>query len=141
MATLRHKVPTHLNIEDKAFFGMTLRQVAIVAMGAALGYGFFKNIPSLPATVRIGGGAAILLAAAVFALWRPLGRGLEEWVFILAHYWWTPRYTLWHPRQPLPEEWRAAGGDWAGAAPRIAWAVGEAGEMQRRAARGRREVA
>ena len=27
MATLRHKVPTHLNIEDKAFFGMTLRQI------------------------------------------------------------------------------------------------------------------
>lgn len=129
MVALRHKVPTQLNIEDRAFFGMTLRQVAIVALGGILGYGFFKNLAGLPAVARLGGGAAILLVAVVFALWRPLDRGLEEWAFILAHHWYTPRHTLWHPRPPVAAEWRADGGDWAGAAPRVAWAARSVGPV------------
>ena len=37
-ATLRRQVPTHLDVEDRAFAGLTVRQVLILASGAAWGY-------------------------------------------------------------------------------------------------------
>jgi hypothetical protein len=35
----RHEIPTHLNVGDKAFVGLTMRQLMTVAVGLGLSYG------------------------------------------------------------------------------------------------------
>lgn len=120
---IRRTVPTHLNLEDRAYLGLTARQVVCLGLAAVAGYGLcLQGYPS-PGPARIAGFAACLAVGAAFALVRPLDRNLEDWLFIVAHYLLTPRYALWRPR-PLAAAPRDGGDhDWAGAAaPLIAWA-------------------
>ena len=49
----RHEVPTHLNIEDKAFAGLTMRQLMVAIIGLALAYSAMSEAP-LPLAVRAG---------------------------------------------------------------------------------------
>ena len=48
----RHEIPTHLNVEDKAFAGLTMRQLMTVAIALALAYGAASE-PPLPVPVRL----------------------------------------------------------------------------------------
>jgi hypothetical protein len=59
----RHEVPTHLNIEDKAFAGLTMRQLMVAIIGLALAYSAMSDAP-LPLTVRLAAGATVLLMTA-----------------------------------------------------------------------------
>jgi len=63
--------------------------------------------------------AGCLAAGALVALWRPGGRELPEWLFVLLHYLALPRRARWQPAAPRPADWRPAGGAFAGAAPRL----------------------
>ena len=45
----RHEVPTHLNIEDKAFAGLTMRQLMVAIIGLALAYSAMSEAPLPPA--------------------------------------------------------------------------------------------
>ena len=74
----RHEVPTHLNIEDTAFAGLTMRQLMVVITGLALAYAAMSELP-LPLPVRLAVGAFVLLTTAAFSLWQPGGRSLEDW--------------------------------------------------------------
>ena len=74
----RHEVPTHLNIEDKAFAGLTMRQLMVAIIGLALAYSAMSEAP-LPLAVRLAVGATVLLMTAAFAFWQPAGRSLEDW--------------------------------------------------------------
>ena len=38
MASLRHEIPTHLNVEDRALFGLSVRQLALLLAGCAAAY-------------------------------------------------------------------------------------------------------
>ncbi len=93
----RHEIPTHLNVEDKAFAGLTMRQLLTAAVGLALAYGVATE-PPLPMPLRLVGAGLVLLAVALFALWRPAGRPLEDWAFVLLRYWAVPRTAVWRPR-------------------------------------------
>ena len=93
----RHEIPTHLNVEDKAFGGLTMRQLMTAAIGLALAYGAASE-PPLPVPVRLIAAGLILAAVALFALWRPAGRPLEDWAFVLLCYWAVPRVAVWRPR-------------------------------------------
>ena len=92
----RHEIPTHLGVEDKAFLGLTLRQLMTAAIGLALAYGAAGQLP-LPAPLRLVTAAAVLVAAALLALWQPAGRPLEEWAFVLLQYAATARIAVWRP--------------------------------------------
>ena len=35
---------------------------------------------------------------ALLALWRPAGRPLEDWAFVLLRFWAVPRVAVWRPR-------------------------------------------
>ena len=93
----RHEIPTHLNVPDHAYLGLTMRQLLTVAIGLALAYGAVSDVP-LPFTLRLAAAAGVLLVTAVLALWRPAGRAAEEWAFVLVRYWATPRVAVWRPR-------------------------------------------
>lgn len=99
----RHEVPTHLNIEDKAFAGLTMRQLMVAIIGLALAYAAISEAP-LPLPMRLGLGALVLLWTAAFTLWQPAGRSLEDWAFVLLRYVSVPRVVVWRVRTPrLPE--------------------------------------
>ena len=66
----RHEIPTHLNVEDKAFAGLTMRQLMTAAIGLALAYGAVSE-PPLPVPVRLIAAGLVLAAVALLALWRP----------------------------------------------------------------------
>lgn len=119
MAGQRHRVPTHLNLEDKAVLGLTLRELACLGLGALVGFTAYGQLAGAPLVPRLLVALACLGAGAGLAFVRPLGRGLEEWCFILLHYLATPRHALWHPRRPDPAEWAGRGDEWAAAAVRI----------------------
>jgi len=94
----RHEIPTHLNVEDKAFAGLTMRQLMTAAVGLGMAYGAASELP-VPIPVRLVAAGIVLVAVAIVALWRPAGRPMEDWMFVLLRYWATPRTAVWRPRE------------------------------------------
>ena len=93
----RHEVPTHLNIEDKAFAGLTMRQLMVAIIGLALAYSAMSEAP-LPLAVRLGAGATVLWMTTAISFWQPAGRSLEDWAFVLLRYVSIPRVVVWRVR-------------------------------------------
>ena len=93
----RHEVPTHLNIQDKAFAGLTMRQLMVAIIGLALAYSAISEAP-LPLGVRLAAGATMLLLTAAISFWQPAGRSLEDWAFVLLRYVGIPRVVVWRVR-------------------------------------------
>lgn len=94
----RHEIPTHLNVADRAFGGLTMRQLLSAAIGLALAYGAASDLP-VPFAARLGAAAFVVVATLLLVLWRPSGRPLEDWVFVLIRYRSTPRVAVWRPRE------------------------------------------
>lgn len=92
----RHEIPTHLEVVDRAFLGLTMRQLLSAAIGLALAFGAVNDLP-LPFGARLAVAGVVLLATAVLVLWRPAGRPIEEWAFVLLRYWSLPRVSVWRP--------------------------------------------
>ncbi len=95
----RHEIPTHLNVEDKAFAGLTMRQLMTAAVGLGLAYGAASELP-VPIPIRLVAAGVVLVVVALLALWRPADRPLEDWAFVLLRYWAVPRVAVWQPRRP-----------------------------------------
>lgn len=93
----RHEVPTHLDIEDKAFAGLTMRQLMVAIIGLALAYAAMSEAP-FPLAVRLTAGGMVLLVTAAVSFWRPAGRPLEDWAFVLLQYASVPRIAVWRVR-------------------------------------------
>ena len=93
----RHEIPTHLNIEDRAFAGLTMRQLMVVIIGLGLAYAAVSELP-LHVLVRLATGVAILGTTAAVSLWQPGGRSVEDWAFVLLRYIAVPRVAVWRVR-------------------------------------------
>ncbi len=119
--TRRHEIPTHLNIEDRALYGLTIRQVMYLIVGAAGGYELWNQWPALPLLVRALLVAQPLVLALIVALLRPHGRSLDDWLFVALHHVTVPKVSVWRPCEPEPEHVRPDGAGWEELAPRIAW--------------------
>ena len=94
----RHEIPTHLGVADKAVLGLTMRQLLSAAAGLSLAYGAAGDLP-LPLPLRLCAAALVLAAVLPLVFWRPAGRPLEEWVFVLLRYRAVPRTAVWRPRE------------------------------------------
>lgn len=117
----RHEIPTHLTVEDKAFYGLSVRQVMYLTSGFSLGYGLWNQATNLPSEVRAILAVTCALAATVFALVRPAGRGLEEWALVLLRFTAIPRVSVWRPRERDANSPVLSEGAWADLAPRPSW--------------------
>ena len=125
-ANQRHEIPTHLEVEDRILFGLTLRQGIVVLVGLSIGYSLYAQLGSLPWPDGGGGGAghpplalrvAVALLPALLALAvavvQPAGRTLEEWLFALARYAALPKQYTWRPRVvSIADEWRGDMESW-----------------------------
>ncbi|MCY4639686.1 MAG: PrgI family protein [Chloroflexi bacterium] len=96
--TGRHEIPTHLGVADRAVLGLTMRQLLSAACGLALAYAAAGDLP-LPLVLRLGAAALVLAATLPLVFWRPQGRPLEEWAFVLLRYRAAPRAAAWRPRE------------------------------------------
>ncbi len=121
MARQRHEIPTHLNVEDKAFFGLSVRQLMEVIVGLSTSSWLWNQWPDLAPSLRLGLAGACLVIAAALALVRPAGRALEEWVFVVLHYALTPKASVWCPCEPDELVSQASAADWAEIAPQLVW--------------------
>jgi hypothetical protein len=116
----RHEIPTHLSVADKAFAGLTMRQLLTVAAGLTLAYSA-ATAPWAP-VFRYGAAAVVVAGTALLALWRPAGRPLEEWAFVLLRYWAVPRITVWIPRDRASEAEQSTRTRYEVLLPEPAWA-------------------
>jgi hypothetical protein len=121
MRRRQHEIPTHLNVEDKLMFGLTMRQFLYVLVGASVSYGLWNQLADGPFALRASVVAACLLLTAAVALLRPYGRPLEEWLLAGCVYAATPRRATWRPRDPSPADWRPAAGAWHELTPSPTW--------------------
>ncbi len=123
MASLRHEIPTHLNVEDKPFYGLSARQFTDLIAGLGGTYSLWNQTPGWPPAARLMLVALSLLVALSVAVLKPGGRRLEAWLFVALHYVVTPKVTVWQRPAPRDADWAANRGDWAELTPmRPSWA-------------------
>ena len=121
MAQQRHEIPTHLNVEDRAFYGLTVRQVMYLTIGLSGGYAFWNQLPALPIVLR---GSLVVLSVALaltFALVRPHGRSLDEWAFVALHHAAMPKASVWRPQGPERTDSHEDSSDWEDLVPQLDW--------------------
>jgi hypothetical protein len=121
MRRRQHEIPTHLNVEDKVLFGLTVRQFLYVLVGASVSYGLWNQMPEAPFALRVSIVGACLLLTAALVLVRPHGRPLEEWLLAACAYAAIPRQATWRPHEPSPLDWRPAAGAWHELTPSLMW--------------------
>lgn len=118
----RHEIPTHLDVEDKAYYGLSARQVTYLVAGFSAGYGWWIENPGLPLAVRGGIVCGCLLLALSLALLRPYGRSLEEWAIVGLRYLAVPRVSVWRAGATRPTPRDRSAEEWLALAPRPDWA-------------------
>jgi len=117
-----HEVPTHLNVEDKVVFGLTVRQFLYMLVGSSATYTMWDQSAALPIALRVSLAIASVSITLAFALVRPSDRPLEEWMAAALLYLASPRTSTWQPRQPDAINWRTAGASWQELVPSLSWA-------------------
>ena len=117
-----HEVPTHLNVEDKVLFGLTVRQFLYMLVGSSVAYTLWEQLTGVGDVARIGVGALCVILTLGFALLRPADRPLEEWLAAALAYTASARCSTWQPLEPEPREWRPPADGWQELAPSLSWA-------------------
>jgi hypothetical protein len=116
-----HEVPTHLNVEDKVLFGLTVRQFLYVLVGSSVAYTLWEQSAGLGDAARICLGTLSIVLTLAFALLRPADRPLEEWLAAALVYAAAPRRSVWRPEEPRATDWRPAAGGWQELEPSPSW--------------------
>jgi PrgI family protein len=120
-----HEVPTHLNVEDKVVFGLTVRQFLFMLVGSSAAYTLWDRSTSLPTPLHAGVAVLTVCFTLAFALMRPADRALEDWLAVALLYLASPRRSTWQPPEPDPTDWRPASAGWQELAPSLSWADAE----------------
>jgi hypothetical protein len=127
MTITHHEVPTHLDVEDKVLFGLTVRQFLYLLVGSSASYALWDQAAAMGDGLRVAGVSLCVGTTLAFALVRPAGRALEEWLVAGLVFAASPRRATWQPVEPVSTDWRPAGGGWQELTPSLAWADDEAG--------------
>ncbi len=96
-----HVNPTQLGAPEKLLWGLTARQLFILALGCSLGYRLWAQCAFLLAYGLAGFGTRLLLAslpvllALAFATIRLGGRSLEIWAILLLRFWGKQKQAVW----------------------------------------------
>ena len=96
-----HKVPIHLETEDKFLYSLTLRQCAVLGIGATMAYtSFFSVFTQFPDAglgfvLGLVVALCLLLCAVALAFATIFGRGLDTWAMVLLVYIAQPRTYVW----------------------------------------------
>ena len=89
---MSHEIPTHLDTADRLMFGLTLRQVMIVAIGATICVWIVTAVDGITGLLLT---LPVAIVVIVVTFIRPHRRGLEEWALIFVRFRVTPRVATW----------------------------------------------
>lgn len=115
LASARHELPTHLQVEDRLIAGLTVRQTLLLSAGLSISYSLWRHLAGVQASIqatlapmhltgltallalvaRLALAALPVAAFALLALARPADRPLEEWVVIMLRYLTLPKAFIW----------------------------------------------
>jgi hypothetical protein len=126
MTPIHHEVPTHLDVEDKVLYGLTVRQFLYLLVGSSASYALWDQAAVLGDALRVACMSVCIGTALAFALVRPAGRALEEWLAAGLVFVGSPRSATWQPVEPVAADWRPAGAGWQELTPSLTWADDEA---------------
>ena len=96
-----YELPTHLQVEDALIAGLTARQLLRLMIGASLAYGVWDQMVWLPPEVRLALAAVLAVIGVLFALLRPGGRPLDQWLLAGLLFVVLPRRLVWRPGAAL----------------------------------------
>jgi hypothetical protein len=104
-----YELPTHLQVEDQLIGTLSGRQSLQLGIGLSLAYGAWDQLRWLPEEVRWGLVLILTVVTVVFALIRPFGRPLDQWLLAGLVFYLLPRRLVWRPavawlRQPSREQ-------------------------------------
>lgn len=86
------RIPADVDTPDKIVYGLTARQLAILAVAAVIGYGIVKAVgPLLPQPVLVAVLTPLAGAAVVVALGRRDGLSMDAWLLAAIRHTRTPR--------------------------------------------------
>lgn len=117
----RYEIPTHLDVEDRLFAGLTPRQLLLLIMGLGLGYSVWQRLHHmLPLLLVLTLAALPGVMSLALATLRPDGRPLEQWLLAILRYFSVPKVCLLErigqggQDQPLStQDLAALEGEWA----------------------------
>ena len=91
----RHEIPTHLDVEDRLFAGLTPRQLLLLCMGIGLGYSVWQRLHHmLPVPLVLLLAIVPALVGVAFATIRPEDRPLEQWLLTVTRYAALPKVCI-----------------------------------------------
>jgi hypothetical protein len=122
MSSQQHEVPTHLNVEDKVLFGLTVRQFLYVLVGSSTSYALWEQAAVYGEALRDVCVVLCVGSTLAFALLRPAGRALEEWLAAAVLFAACPRQATWRPLEPSAADWLPSGAAWQELVPNAVWA-------------------
>jgi hypothetical protein len=97
----RARIPADIDTPDKIVYGLTARQLAILAVAGVIVYGLYKTLGrQLPAPVFIGLLIPIAGAAVVLALGRRDGLPLDRWLLAAIRHTRNPKRLAPPPTDP-----------------------------------------
>jgi hypothetical protein len=100
------RVPADVDTPDKIVYGLTARQLAILAVAGVAGYGLFKTVgPLFPAPVLIAVLTPLAGTAVVLALGRRDGLSMDQWLLSAIRHTGSPKRLAPAPAgraDPLP---------------------------------------
>ena len=126
MLRKHHEVPTHLNVEDKVLYGLTVRQFLYLVVGSSATYTLWDQLSPVATPLRAAVAVACVALTLAFALLRLSDRPLEEWFAAALVYLATPRLSTWWPVEPRPSDWYPAAESWQELVPSPSWGDEEA---------------
>jgi hypothetical protein len=92
-----YELPTHLQVEDDLIAGLTARQMVRLMIGGSLAYGLWDQAVWMPTEVRLLLAVVIVVGGLAFALLRPGGRPLDQWLLAGVLFAVLPRRLVWRP--------------------------------------------
>ena len=92
-----YELPTHLQVEDQLIAGLTARQLVRLAIGVSLAYAALDQATWLPDELRLALAGGLAVLGVLFALVRPWGRPLDQWLLAAVLFVVLPRRLAWRP--------------------------------------------
>jgi len=107
------ELPTHLQVEDRLIAGLTARQCLRLVIGASLGYGVWDQVRWVPEEIRLALALVLAVIGVLFALIRPFGRPLDQWLMAGLLFVLLPHRLAWRPGAALPRHPSREQSGWA----------------------------
>jgi hypothetical protein len=108
-----YELPTHLGVQDQLIGSLTAPQLLKISIGASFGYVVWDQLRWMPEGLRLILAVSVTVVGVVFAVIRPGGRALDQWLVALLVYRLSPRRLAWRPGAAWSDHERRERPDWA----------------------------